>query len=377
MRLMTNRLLALASMAFMGIFAMLALPTTAQAQSVFCSPWAAPGGTGYPSAGNHAFVCGSTSLPTQAHQDELYNGLVTKLATKSNVVSLLNAQNVRYYFFRNAQEADSFFQNTPPYAGHNAYRIPSNTGRCAYTAFDPGTPPFQVNEITVAIFETCRTVNTQQINPTQTFPNPGLERVGLHESGHAYAFAFKRQLSSNPYPDRKGGFSRYHVYDRQHVNPPNWSTWNPSQRDQFVCGMFGNLANSTLEIDLGANKTLLGAVCTGNVRNASYGGNITPFQIANGSNFWKVPGYFVSQGDYIEAWAEEFAIVLSGSRTSPAALLPITDMFLGYNPPAIGGVAQTRTFNCTRFVVETYVNQGRKPNATEISNAGCPAETDL
>jgi hypothetical protein len=141
--------------------------------------------------------------------------------------------------------------------------------------------------------------------------------------------------------------------------------------------MFGTVGNSQYERDLGSHATQTGPVCTGTSVNSPWKSGTTyhtPSQIA--TNDLKVPSSFLGSSSYVEAWAEEFTVILLG-KTSPSTLLPITDWFFGNGPTTAGGVTTPRAMNCTRFVVETYRSTGSRPTDPQLTGQGCAAQPNL
>lgn len=352
-----RNLLAVASMAVMGIFVMLAAPSTAQAQTIQCFGYTATGGAVYPADGTHAFYCGpdASNVPSVARRNTLYNAIDSALASKTNVRNKMSGQNVLFYFFRNRTEANSYL------GSHYSMAYTTGTARCGNTFWNSG-----INTVAVAIYDEC-TLATGQ------WTNPSVDRTGLHETGHGFALAYAR--AGSVAPDRTSGFSSlFTATDKPSLTPSNWSSYTTAQKNTYICGMFGTQSEGLLEIDLGSSTTNTGPVCTGSTPNSPYDTH-TPSQIAN--NDKKVPPYFIANGAYVETFAEEFVVYLVGKFSAPT-FLPITDFFLGEStPPTVGGVTPPRAMNCTRYVVETYVDTGARPTDPQLMAHGCPAQTQL
>lgn len=348
--------------AFAAVIAAVALFTiapAAHAQNTQCFTYTASP-SGYPADGSHAYICGPNvnSTPIQARRDELFrDALIPAFNNKTQVRTKLSQQNVVFYFFRNRDEANNFFANTPPFAGVTQYQ--TATARCGNTAYHSSA-----GIVAVAIYDTCT------LSTGSTFSDP-LARTGLHEAGHGFAFAYQRGGATAP--DRTSGFSSLYSSDKTKISPSNWSSYTTAQKNTYICGMFGTASQGQLEIDLGSTTTT-GPVCVGTTPQSPFSTH-TPSQIA--INDKKVAPYFIGGQDYIEMWAEEFTVYIL-NKISPANFLPITDFFIGYNGgPAVGGVTPPRPMNCTRKVVESYVDTGARPTNAELTAIGCAAQSQL
>lgn len=319
-----------------------------------------------------AWVCGQidtthptdplTNTPSLTRQQELFdipadpdNSLTKELNKSANddVLSKLVEQRVKYYFFRNRDDANDFFDKQRPFNANSGYQ---STEPCGHTFYNSSG-----FVIAVAIFDQCKIGGVDVTNPS-------LLRTAIHETGHAFALAYAR--GGDDRPDATPGFSSYFTSDKNGLTPTGWSGWNATDKTNYICGMFGSVGNSNLEKQKGSHSTQTGPVCTGGVVNSTWTGH-DPKTIA--VNDLKVPADFFGGSSYIETWAEEFTVTLLG-KNSPSDFLPITDSVIGYTAP--NGTTPPRAMNCTRLVVETYRDQGRKPTGTEVSAAGCPAHTE-
>lgn len=286
----------------------------------------------YPLDGNnvagatHAFRCNNSVTnvkPSDARTNELF---VTALqAMPANVKTKLKSQNVKFYFFNNRQEANSYFDSisAPQHV---------STAVCASTGSDAsGT------NVIVAIYDNC-------IYTTGNVVNPDLKRTAHHEAGEAFGIA----LSPATPKFTLSGFATLFSSDKVALTPPNWSTMTQAQRYAYVCNVYSVSAPSTLEKQYGANlngttSAPIGAVCSGSTPATFYQPvGKTPTIIADD----KLPMF---TGSARELWGEVFVVILDSS-TSPSAYLPITDRVIGINQ------TPTRSFNCTRGVVQYYID---------------------
>lgn len=290
----------------------------------------------YPLDGNnvngatHAYRCNNAATgvkPSDARNNELF---VSSLQTlPANVKNKLKGQNAKYFYFNNRDEANQYF--TWIYGTSSSYI--SSTAICANTAVEGGNGA----NIIVSVYDNCSYTSGKVLNPN-------LKLTAHHETGEAFGIA----LQPTDPKFATAGFNTLFVSDRTALTPPNWSTMSQAQRYSYVCAMYSVNAPSTLEIQYGANlngKTTapIGAVCTGSTPAPFYQPIAkTPTVIA----FDKLPMFM---GSTRELWAEVFVVIVDSS-TAPTSYLPMVDRVIGQNQ------SPTRSFNCTRGVVQNYIN---------------------
>jgi len=354
-------LLAAAGLACIGLGSLLTA-TPAQAVPPICFEQGLTLNN-YPLDGNnvpgatHAYRCNNATTgvkPSDARTQTLFSGLQ---ALPANVKTKLKAQNVRYFYFNNRNEANEFFANTAPYSSYPVFA--QSTGRCGYTALSPS------GLIVSSIYDNC--YYDQILNPPLVVVNPSLKRSSYHESGHAFAFA----LNPSSPRDRTTGFVFLFNGDKTILTPANWSAasggqaaMTQAQRYSYLCNMFSVTALSNFEKELGANSAggPSGQVCqTSTLPYATYRPIAKTPTVVAGE---KLPYFLTSP----ELWAEAFLITIDGAA-SPSNVLPTVDRVIGLNQSPI------RSFNCSRAVLESYINLLTPPPATgpfSLAAKGCP-----
>ncbi len=298
---------------------------------------------------NFAAVAPAQVKPSDARNSELFVSSLQNLPP--NVKTRLKAQNVKYFYFNNRDEANTYFQTYAPYKVNSATYVTS-TAICGNTAYlSNGTG------IVVSMYDNC-----SYSNPVSTPQNPNLRKTSYNQSGIAFGAA-----SSPATPTfTKSGFTTLFGTDKTALTPTNWSTMTQAQRYGFLCNMFGTSPVSALEKQKGASTTPTGtggAVCVGGTPDPLYqpSGNDPEF-VSTLKMLWIM-------NSAKELWAEAFLVTIDTS-TSPASYMPIVDRAIGsFQTPT------PRAFNCTRAVIETYVNSATVPTSTALgaalTSAGC------
>ena len=319
-------------------------------------------------ANSHAWACGptTTTIPTAAHIQTLY--LAMSNANIPFVKQQMKLKNALFFFFRNRTEANFFYANTMPFRRDPAYQQSTAVG-CGATVYSA-----KVGVIASSIYETC------DYNGT-SLANPSLDRSGLHEMGHGFAYSLSAG-TTNTVPDRISGFVNILNEDingqpgaistliNVGLTPSNWSTYTQAQKNTYICGMFGTVVPSALEISRGAKA---GAVCSGGTPVAAYL-NSTPKQIAIDKR--KVPPYFMA--DSKEIWPEEFVLYIIANTVpapgaSPSTYLPATEQVLGYNTaPSVNSLTPAPVLTCTARVVQTWMLTLAPPTNGQLNTAKCP-----
>lgn len=338
------------------------MPTAAQLPSGCLPPVCDEQGitlNNYPLDGNnvagatHAYRCRNPNTgvkPSDTRTNELFVSSLQNMP--ANVKTKLKAENVKFYFFNNRDEANDYWNSTQP-GFTNAISL---TLPCGNTARNSST-----GAIVVSIYDNCD--YTQNTSPVSYVQNPNLRRTSFHEAGKAFGIA----LAPTDPTYQKAGFVTLFTSDKTALTPPNWSAasgGNPAmtqaQRYSYVCNMFSISALSALEKEYGAITAgaANGAVCdTVSTPNIFYQPIAkTPTVIAGD----KLPLFMTSS---MELWAEVFVVVID-SATSPSSYLPMNDRVIGLNQ------SPTRSFNCTRGVVQAYVNTLLPPPATGAAGTG-------
>ena len=366
MKLTLKSLLAVAALAFAGIgCALTASPAHAV---VTCT---AATGTQYPYVGadgnSYARLCFNDTSNRRAEVFNSVKGLPGIPKQK------LEAAKTIFFFFNTRADAIEYFNGTLPY---NLF--PINTGkfadsktRCGNTGFFLDQTFGQVYNVSM-VYNYCTLDQTPGVAPAPLL-NPALKRTTIHEAGHAFDNALAAVNSSVSVPSKRSGFLNLFEGDKQVLTPANWSQavgstpkMTQTQRYNYMCNLFSTPSPSALERDFGA--TLNGgpvppAVATGRVCETvslpfPYYQTKTPTEAATE----KLP-YWMS--DSRELWAEAFLITLEGSQTVPT-FLPMVDRVIGMNQ------SPTRSFNCTRRVVQEYITTGLPPSAATLALIGCP-----
>lgn len=295
----------------------------------------------YPLDGNnvagatHAYRCNNNSTnvkPSDARTSALF---VSALQTMpANVKSKLKAQNVKIYYFNNRKEANLLWMDRETGSSN---RIAYSIGAvCADASSDSSG-----NNVIVSVYDYC----SYRTGVASLTLNPDLKRTTHHEMGEAFGMALE---PASP-KFSKVGFVTLLGSDIATLTPSTWATtMTQPQRYSYLCGLYGTSAPSTLEKLFGANlngKTTapIGAVCTGSTPELFYQPVTKTPNVVAGD---KMPMFSNSR----ELWAEAFVIVLDSS-TAPVTWLPTVDRAIGAAP---GGFP--RSFNCTRGVVEYYIN---------------------
>lgn len=318
--------LALAAM-ILGVGLFGAFPQQAQAQVPTCTDYRAVNPAAnqeYPNDG-HYFVCFNATNQAAEQIRLPVRGLKNGSA---NVWNTLLAQNVQYAFFADRAAAVAWLNANPAYTPMAAS---ASTSRCASTGFSQGgTKP-----ILVAVFSTCSFNNAGTGTPPlpATVLNPNLRDVTLHETGHAFDYAIGKSQGLAFGPSTSKAFKKM-VGTRVGIDQVNTG---PLERSDMVsvdlgdqthgapskCGMFGSLAPTQLERDLGYNTLQNSAVCTGSTVNPPFVGALNS-QIAKD----QFP-YFVNPPSfwYQDVWAQQFAAKTAG-QTQPY-ILPNFDKMSG------------------------------------------------
>lgn len=317
----------------------------------------------------NAFYCGRTAFPARTAQ--LFDALAPKLheaIPSASALGWLESTEVKYYFFNNKAEAIDFFAYQEPYNTNSLYQGNNSQARCGSTFYNASG-----KAIAVAIYDNCEVLTADG----SSIQNPDLLRTAIYQSGHAYNWAIERTFGASSRPDDRPGFTTYFNYDVANVgvNSTTFATYNAAQKTAMICQAFGTVGNSKIERALGATTTNTGPVCTAGSVNSPWRSGTTyhtPTQIAG--NDKKIPSSFTTTAFVKrELWAEVFTLlVMGGPPTDPTVFqnwLPITDTLMSTTAfPKVGGVTPPRAFNCTRSVIETYVN-----NTAHVPVAGCPA----
>ena len=291
----------------------------------------------YPSDGTHYFMCISNPTAAQTSRMESHylriNGFPDANSGFPNGArEKLEDAGVKFYYFRNKTEHNSYM-NAKHGSGVPGVPGPfdAGTSRCGHTHGQVGT-------IYSSVFDTC----TYQSFPSKT--NPNVVLTAKHEGGHAWTAALGK-LNGTSGPARSAGFNAVVNEDKARFDT-RYNGMNAAGKKTYICGLFGNVASSTLEKDLGAVASPA-AVCTGVGSGAVLNfPNQTPTQIAN----QKLP-YFVNLAPLYEEWWAEKTVLspLAGGAGTPD-ILPITNKYLGH-ADAI----------CSRYVMSYMWQNGVAP----------------
>jgi len=380
-----QKLLGIAALALTAIGGSFIAASPAQAQSLAtCTAYTI--GNSYPTdiGGGHAFLCKNTAtnvVPSNQRAAAVFATVYGPYAGSINmpagVKNRLKTNNVKYFFFNNRQEANSYFANTLPYSGgpsgvtfpNHPYNSPS--ARCANTGY--GYTIAGVLHIAIAVYNNC---NFDNLVPPQIVANPSLEKTVLHETGHAFDFTFASSGSPTNFPSNRGGFLDLSNKDKDALTTPKpgippavWSGLTVQQRDKLVCTLFAPNGNkpSDLERDLGATLDggAQGQVCIAGSPNGirySYWVGLTlaqdynPQQIAT---MKKLP-YFMNNNQ--ELFVELFVTEIYGVY-GPSSFLQLTDGVL-HNDAIVSTPGYKRSFDCTRNIVKTYITTLAPPPIT-------------
>jgi hypothetical protein len=267
----------------------------------------------------------------------------------AGVRNLLDAQDVKVFYFNNRTDANAYFSSNPDYGS----AFTTSTARCANTY---ATKTMFAHRIAIAIYANCSYASSNPINPD--YP-----KVTSHEKGHAFALALGKSQGRLAGPDRSSGYatrsspSSLAEYDRTTLNTI-----------AATCTIFSTYIPSALERDLGAPNDAVCASSTGPVI-GQYVGK-TNRQIAD----IRAP-YFVNPPSselYADLWAEQFSIFDSSVGGGTNVLL-VTDEIVKQN-----------RMRCTIFVVQSFYNTllpvgPNNPNAGFRNFPvawGCPAVTE-
>jgi len=307
----------------------------------------------YPADDTHYWVCGMTTA--NASRINRIPMTVRRIGTfLTSRPTFIKDHNVKYYFFRNRAEATAFANGK---FGILAGALNNTTARCGVTA------KLAVSgDIYSFIYDTCSYVPT----PPLTAQNPDLNKVTAHETGHAFDFAVGKD-NGNPGPSQTAGFRALANGDISVLTPANWSTMTATQKQSYVCGVFGSLLPSDLEKDLAVPSN---QVCQGGNLQAPYVGK-TPTEIAR----IRAP-YFVLGGSATgtsPAFSDLFVELFSIQAGYPNSnnLLNMTDTLLKAN--MANPSSNNRQFNCTRQVLKFWVTQHRPPTPAELTAVACPS----
>jgi len=312
-----------------------------------------------PSAGRntvHYWVCDGG---TQAH-DDVVGAEVRDFSIPLASRNVFLNQGVVVYFFANRTDYTNFI--------HAKYNddatFAPGTAQCGKTSWQRSS-----GIITTVVWGTCAYSSTG-------LGDHDLQKTISHEAGHAFDAALSKRDGSGDPKSHKSGFvnvgggtnpSGAPVVDPFNLTPTNWATLSDMSRSVYVCSMFSTLTSSSLEIALsspsdavcGAGSTVLPAYRVGGV---GTGAVMKPQDIV----MTRAP-YFVNPVvRYEDLFAENFSNI--ADPNSPSTLLKMTDFILTRSP--ISG--QPRAYNCSRTVVETYVQTQQPPTSTVMTNAGCP-----
>lgn len=366
MKLTISKLLGIAALAFAAVGGSFIAATPAQA-AITCTAYNVQAIYPYDS---HAFRCintASPTTPTLGRSNALFNTISGPYAGSINlpagVKTRLQSHNVKYFFFNNRTEADTYFSSTPPYNNGTMIVRHSFTGtaagtRCGNTGYGWD---LTTQVIAVAIYDNCF---YDHLSPPKVVPNPELSKTILHETGHAYDFSFGTFLAQTVVPSSKPAFNSLLTQDINQLTPANWSSLLAAQKDAVVCNLFIPNSNkpSDLEKDL-ANNTLtppanpLGKICNAGSPNGTrlaywVTPDKTPTQIVQAS----LP-YFTNPtfaGFQQELWAEMFVTEIYGQYG--------TVNFLAFSDGVLVNTTGTPdAFNCTRQVLNSYAFFGGPP----------------
>lgn len=404
-----SKLLSIAAMAVavIGAGAFSATPAHAvTTTTVTCNAYL-PNSNNYPrDTAGHAQLCtrsvvvdgGSptNTTPSTSRANTLFTTIsgayAVSITLPAGVKTRLESSNVKYFFFNDRADADLYWSGQTPYknftTGSNSHsfiggKIPGPGGtRCGNTGYGwSGVTRY----ITVSIYNTCSYDNVLGISVS----NPSLEKSVLHETGHAYDFTFSDIVFQGNILSQRTGFLDLAVVDRLALKPSTWSSMNAAARDKHVCNLFAPNSNkpSEIERDLGATTdggpptSTWGQVCAvGSPYGTRYpfwkdlgtppnlNNDYDPIQIADK----KIP-YFINNRQ--ELFAELFVTELYGVY-GPPAFLQMTDGVLTNTLAIDPAIMPKRAFNCTRTVVNSYVNTGAAPSSATLTSA-CPTSNPL
>lgn len=358
-----SKLLGIAALAIAGIAGSFIATSPAQAQAVTCIDYTGNGV--YPTSGNF-FICFPAAAPVDpARRNAIINtvqGLPRRTGTTAPLLvrDVLKAANHKYHYFLDRTSYNTYIANTAPYSSA-INKFQDLTARCGTTRADAATGI----EIT-AIFEFCTVAGG-------TYQNPELERATLHESGHAYAISHAKIIKGNiAQPiDVGSGWKTLMQHDIVNLTPSNWAAKSASQKAAYICGIFGNIPLSVLEVDFLGTPT--GPVCNASgVLDSAYVG-MTPRQVYES----KFP-YFVKNtaatgapinGSNLELFAQLFVIRHASIDPTQMDFLKQTDQALGYGSYNTAGAA----FRCTKIAMQAfYLTPATAPSSTLLLNAMCP-----
>ncbi|GEM_PF-4943265 len=362
-----SKLLGIAALAIAGIAGTALLPATAQAQTATCVDY---NGNGvYPGtlSGSSRFkVCFPVAQPVDtARRNDIFNAIQllprkTSSATIPEVRDVLQNAVVTYHYVYDRDYWNLYAGATLGSAFQDA------TARCGVTRTNTLN-----GVITVAIFEVCQLTNGNR------FINPELVRTTFHETGHALGFAIGKQYKGGTGngPDRSAAWVSLMMYDLSKLTPTDWSNpanWDAFRKSNYLCGIFGNILSSNLEVNLGATPQT--EVCNASLVLNSAFLNKTPRQIYE----QKLP-YFVGNngtapntGTNLDLWAQEFTIRHNSIDQTQVNFLKQTDKALGYG----SYIDSTAAFRCTKIAMQYfYTDPHLNPPASAFTGTGCPAVT--
>lgn len=353
-----SKLLGIAALAIVSTAASFALVPAANAQT---APTCTPNNTTstYPRLNGKFQECVPNMVTSR--RDEIVNA-ITQLPAKlqpadpNKVRDSLQQAGITYFYFYDRAAANLWF---------NAHGYPSiyqdSSARCGNTV---GSPTSGI--ITVAIYDRCTVANNGQ------FSNPNLRRTTIHETGHAFSLSISKNAGAiSNAPDLSTGWKALMTDGINKLTPPQWTngTWGQSNKDNYLCvTIFGNVAPSALELDFGATSN---PVCSGNPLVPIDGnGAKTPRQITEE----KLP-YFVRNtsgtptgGSNKELWAELFLIKIDSTAPTQTSFLKLTDQVLGKG----SWTSNTANFQCSKLVVQFYVETLAPPSSSDLTLRGCP-----
>jgi len=327
--------LALGTM-ILGVGLFGAFPQQAKADSfggITCTP---QNNGVYPSDGTHFFMCISSPTGAQTTRMQGYyqtiNGFYNAPNGLDGARDKLKTAGTSFYFFKNRTQHNSYM------GAKYGSPFQSTTARCGNTHSQLGT-------IVSSVFDSCAYTGGDQ-------SNANVKEVAKHEAGHAWSAALGK-INGTSGPARSTGFLLLVDEDKTRFDDDYTAASTPALKKTYICGVFGNVGSSTLELNLGADNAT--PVCTGGGASAvlNYPGK-TPTQIAN----LKLPYFITGAGSPVyEEWWAEMVVKITGGSGSPD-MLPITNKYL-FHANAL----------CTNYAMNYMWTHGVAPAQSSYPNA--------
>jgi hypothetical protein len=309
----------------------------------------------------HYWVCDGG---TQAHDDVVgaeVRDFSIPLASRNVFLNGgLNKTGVVVYFFANRTDYSNFIQ-----AKYNdSVTFAPGTAQCGKTSWQRSS-----GIITTAVWGTCA------YSPN-LLGNLDLTKVIAHEAGHAFDYALAQRDTSGDPKSHKPDFINnvaggtdpvnHPTGDLATLQPANWATLATQTQINYVCAMFGTFSSSALEQALTAPNN---AVCSNGstivdayrIGGLHANGPQSPTAIMK----TRLPYFTHTAPLYEDLWAEIFSNI---ANPNPSTVLQMTDQALKGG----GGLGNPRSYNCSRTVVEQYVQTQQPPTPAVMTAAGCP-----